>query len=552
MSAEHDDLDLDDQLRAFAVALELETGEPIRPGPGRRRADGRDATPLEPAVAAPGRRGWLLPAIASAAVMVVVVAGLVVLVDGTSPSDEPGPVNTGDGPPESAITPESTITPETSITPETTATAPAELSAPEPGETQQTIVGDITWTLVEGDASTQPSFVQAEIDGEFYGLEADGRAWRSTDGITWELTERRPEGILGVFDYGGETWARTTSGDGSGLSRWDGEAFVPVELPASSAPEVDGLQRMGGFPSQHVELGGDLVLPVTTRLVVPWSDLYGTELWPEWDAVTETIRLRDPESNDPLPVAVLTTELLAGDPGSIEFRDATTGDLVTTVELLPGVEPDELVRRLVTGTGLMHSELVIGDGTDFEVVPTPWPLAEAPRLAVLGSNLLAVVQRDPADPSGFESREWELWTSADARTWTLLQLPEPFGSLIDDVDIVSDGTRALLTIVSRGGDAQRPELWSTEDGTTWRPVEGAASWSGTEVTDFGWFQPLFDTGLGIRVSPDGLVWQEIPLDLDEPSGPGGGGSSVFGHTIFVSSFEDGGARTMWVGRVAEG
>ena len=53
----------------------------------------------------------------------------------------------------------------------------------------------------------------------------------------------------------------------------------------------------------------------------------------------------------------------------------------------------------------------------------------------------------------------------------------------------------------------------------------------------------------MSVSADGVTWQEIPLDIHEPFGAGTAEASVHGNTIFVTSNEDGGTLTMWVGAV---
>jgi hypothetical protein len=109
------------------------------------------------------------------------------------------------------------------------------LNVPQPGETQETVIGDITWTLLEGDESTQPPGVSAVIDGVFYGLETNGQGtWRSEDGIDWELTDLTPNGIIGVFEIDGETWARRSTLEGQGLGRWDGEQYRSSCRPRSA------------------------------------------------------------------------------------------------------------------------------------------------------------------------------------------------------------------------------------------------------------------------------------------------------------------------------
>lgn len=481
--------------------------------------------------AGPRRQRWTMVGIAASVLALLLVAGLVLLDRDSNREDVAAPT--------------------------TEASAPAgqsggELTAPASGETQRTVIGDITWTLVEGDGSTQPERVTIEIDGEFLGVDEDGQTFRSSDGISWQLTEPIVDGLRDVVDFDGETWGTVFSaGERAGLVRWDGTTFAPVELPESLAPTVEGLQRFGPALLAPVALGDELVVPVSSGLEVPWSDLYSSRVFPEWDAVTETIRLRDPASADPLPVAVLTAELVAGDPGGVEFRDAETGEVVTTVDLIAGIDSDEFLRRMVAG-GITHSEFLVGDRDGFEVVGTPWSLAEAPRVAALDGRLLAIVEYIRFEDVGFGAQEWELWTSTDARSWEPLELPTPFGSRVDNIEIVSDGSLALLTIVSSEGSVQRPETWSTADGMRWSSAEGAAGFGGIQITDVGWVRTEFEESIGVSVSPDGLTWQEIPIDLDHPSGAGNGDVSVQGHTIFLTMNENGGERTMWVGRVDDG
>ena len=426
------------------------------------------------------------------------------------------------------------------------------LNVPQPGETQETVIGDITWTLLEGDESTQPPGVSAVIDGVFYGLETNGQGtWRSEDGIDWELTDLTPNGIIGVFEIDGETWARRSTLEGQGLGRWDGEQFAPVELPPSLSPDVDGLRSTPSFSSDPVQLGDQWVIPVTTQLGVPWNEFYPGSLSPEWDAVTETIRMVDWESNSPLPAAVLDVELVDGDPPAYEFRDAETGDWVTTVEVLPALDPDGFLQRVVFMGGVSFNEFLIGDGDGFEAVASPWPMANRVELVPLGGNVLAVAESYEPDSRGFGEQVFEMSISPDARSWEPLELPEAFGSQLDAVDIESDGSLALLTIVSSNGSSQRSETWSTADGRTWDAAEEGAGFGGTSYTELGWFRTDIYSDGGIKISGDGLVWQTVPFDIRPPPGAGGGGANVFGGTIFVSTWEDGGPRRMWVGKPAD-
>jgi hypothetical protein len=528
----------------------------------------------EPRKAPRGTAIWL----ACAASVVALVGGFIVFIDSgeddvvrthtpsttvtenpMSPTTQPVPDTISEVVPtidaESEEGSEPVVEPDSSVAPipdDQTTGQPRELGVPRSGEVQPTVIGDITWTLIEGDASTQPPGVTAVIDGVFYGLENDGQTtWRSADGVEWELTDLAPNGIIGVFELDGETWARRSTIDGQGLGRWDGEVFAPVELPESLAPDVEGLRATPSFSGDPVEFDGQWVVPVTTRLGVPWDELYPGSVYPEWDAVTESIRMVDWESNQPLPVAVLTTDRIDGDPGTIEFRDSETGELVIAVEEALGFDPEEFFNQLVVQGGFSYSEFLIGDGDGFEAVASPWPLADRVELAPLDGTLLAVVGSTSFDVGGFGTPVSELWASTDARTWEPRGLPTPFGSEIDWVHIDADGSLALLTLVSSDGNAQRSETWSSVNGIAWEVVDEEAGFGATRHTDIGWFrEAIYETG-GISVSSDGLVWQEIPFDIRQPAGPGGGGVNVLGGTIFVTHFEDGGERRMWVGQVAD-
>jgi hypothetical protein len=111
MPTEHRDVDVDAQLRAFAVALEARTAEQIRPGQ-RSVGDDRDEPVVVEPVAMPSRRDrqrWMLPAIAATVVATVLVAGLVTLSDNTTPSDTPTSTTTA---PATTTPPATTTTPE--------------------------------------------------------------------------------------------------------------------------------------------------------------------------------------------------------------------------------------------------------------------------------------------------------------------------------------------------------------------------------------------------------------------------------------------------------
>lgn len=127
------------------------------------------------------------------------------------------------------------------------------------GQPQQTVVGDITWTRIDG--TSLPTSVFAGVDGGFIGLNPQdnvGTVWQSADGIEWEeLTGPRvPDEELFIDDT---------------------EELTPADPPPSAAPE-----------HQYVVFDGGLMAlsPVPDESRDGWG-LAGVELWTQADG-TET------------------------------------------------------------------------------------------------------------------------------------------------------------------------------------------------------------------------------------------------------------------------
>jgi hypothetical protein len=149
-----------------------------------------------------------------------------------------------------APAPASAPTPTTEPTPTTAAasTAPTDWSSVEvplvqSGDAVATPVGEITWTRVEGDATSLPQSVDFEDDGWFYGSDDDGTSWRSDDEITW--TDSLPGRRSGDRKVGDDVWTvieSATPEELPQLARWDDTMFVPHELPELVEPEVNGLR----------------------------------------------------------------------------------------------------------------------------------------------------------------------------------------------------------------------------------------------------------------------------------------------------------------------
>ncbi len=105
----------------------------------------------------------------------------------------------------------------TAAEPQPVVPAPA-LGAPVDGETQQSVVGDITWTRLEGDITTLPSDVSLVHDGTFYGTglsnggdqqsEPQPQWFTSPDGVTWTAWEQAPRNT-DLTAVGGTLWAES-------------------------------------------------------------------------------------------------------------------------------------------------------------------------------------------------------------------------------------------------------------------------------------------------------------------------------------------------------
>jgi hypothetical protein len=539
----------------------------------------------DPASSMPRPGIWL----AAAACVVALFAGLVILpgsgndeirqderpgiVPATTTSPTPPPTSTVDA--STTVAPETTTVPSESTVPPGSGPPPA-LPRPVSGQTQQSIVGDITWTLIEDDASNVPQGPVIAVDGVYLGGVYDGRTWRSPDGLEWELVDLGSDGVAdqmlyNEFEFQGETWAQTNGG----LARWDGETFVPVALPESPFADLDGMRYGGRIDGAPVVLGDELVVPSTSFLYVLWDELFFDGAQAEWTGDPQAIHIVDTNSWDgPFPVvAVLSAEFVEGEPSRFEFRDVESNELVTTVEAIAGADPAVLLPRIIDG---LYREILIGDADGFEAVEPPggWgvPASLIGDVVPIEGAVLGIARPGhptlTADGGLLGIDDWGLWTSTDARSWTRLDLPTPAGSLIDIVELASDGSTAILTVQSRatGRSPQGVEWWATVDGRQWERIDygdvtasAASTMPGSPVAvrpaEFGWFVG-YDAS-DISVSPDGRTWQQIRFEFPDFQGPGGTGTWAVGRSIFLTRQDEaegasGPTHSMWVGRVADG
>ena len=216
----------------------------VEPDPSRFLADllGRDPTEIR--VDSDGRRPtastrrWLLPAVA--ATVAVGVVGLAAVVRNDSTSEAPAATTPSDTSPSTTTVPTPTTQAE-EVTPPPATAPPGQLSddvqVVESGATYASPVGDITWTRIDGDASSLPGWINFESDGSFYGADDDGTNWVSDDGIAWAETDPLPGERGSYVNVGDDVWTVISSRPGR-LGRWNGESFEPVDLSEIESPDA--------------------------------------------------------------------------------------------------------------------------------------------------------------------------------------------------------------------------------------------------------------------------------------------------------------------------
>jgi hypothetical protein len=289
-------------------------------------------------------------------------------------------------------------------------------------------------------------------------------SWISADGITWKIgfpgpLPADPPGYMPGYTQGSEfvaAWPVPTGGWDAALSHWNGEFLGGQGLMHS----VDGLRwtRLATPPAADVATD----FPPFAHAGV--ADAGGLRVvWQDWD---ERAPADSPTGNGRFVATVAT------------YLDGRTW---TDVGGFPGDNAHVLLG------------VAPGDG---------------------GSRWVLAGSSGPA--SGTEATTPTLWTSVDARTWTLMALPIASG--VRDVTGLVHGAPGYVAVSGyRGmgdmwgsGEATSHETWLSADGFTWTelPVSGPAG------ADYG--PGLVADGpagvIGISLSPTdpdhaSTVWQ---------------------------------------------
>lgn len=487
--------------------------------------------------------------------------------------------------------------------PEPAMTVPA-LAAPVDGETQQSVVGNITWTRVDGDRATLPSEVGFELDDVFYGdgLPSDPddpqpNLFLSPDGVVWTAWDDAPTDADDLTVAAGTIWATFGARETQpSLSRWDGEGYVPVELPGQDAVPGDALVAGSAAIRIAAEFENKIIVERTESLRVPWDELLSieppltaSEEGGEWSG---TFRVRALECDEhggctwsdelPPPTWNIRPEVVEGTPTRVDLYDDDTGELITTV-----VPPDDgrPIDDVVFSIGAENVagrrvDFLVMDGDGSNVRRADWTLSENPdtytEFAELDGRLFALT-----NAGHHAGKNLRLWVTDDLDSWE--ELPVPGGIDQDGYSFLSsDASTMILTTSAEGSLATDHTSWITTDGISWTARESAIAGSATQApasTNFGWVDfhdARFDQLTGeadpaptIAISSDAATWQMLPipipvaiadLGLNWADASFDGDSSRFwqwvasahGDTIFISLYSEGPDRPaeLWVGRVS--
>ena len=458
-----------------------------------------------------------------------------------------------------------------------------------------TSAGAIEWVRVATAAYVAPTHA---IDGQIFGRNEDGATFVSSDAMTWSPTSLPAWGQSADYlqaagqtlalvspDSGGTTMGPSSSrqvlsrdwfdapGDAA-IYRWDGHGWSLVPLPTRQPPGVDGLITHSASFGRGAAVGdARWVAPIIHFIEAPWDDIYGTARstrpdgtptetgpWPIWDDVKQVLDVYDPTGGIPSPngtpvskgpygltvLASLTVELVPGDPPTIEFRDATTRELVHVVSAtLPGWTPEALLTK-VRSWGLEDVSLLVADGDDMTVVHAPWPMEEEWLGSVVSAGGRYYTATMPIGER-YNATAVHLWASDDGLAWEPIALRDGSGinaAPFDWMELNGVGDRLFLEIHDRDGGTD--ELWTSVDGRGWTQAEVDDDRIGEPVaTDFGWF--MGGRPYSAVISVDGVRWDdvELPRLYGDPIARYLGGLLTYGPAL-----SDGRYAT-WVGRFVD-
>ena len=406
----------------------------------------------------------------------------------------------------------------------------------------ESVVGSLSWTLIEGDPETLPllwaaaSFCDCEIEidpeGGYlaYTWATDTgegwRLWRSDDALTWsyEVAEEPPSAR--EWDFAPDELQI--------VHKLDGETTT-VELEAPPIPLIEGLEFH--FLNSQPEDSGNGVVLVAGSLVgsLPWADIYGTiercepsicfdeppfvqygEVW------IDNEQLSDP--NMAWVVHLVTDEVLAtlevefGNT-SIRFTDTDTGDLVHEIRTETEEQMKAIRSQFVVGDDLREFDLEtyswIGSSESPFVVGDP-PPGELHGLMALPDGGIGQFSNLYPDIEG----PGEVHVSHDGLNWTSVVPQFLEGRDVAQVWVQRNDGQLVAEVYYRAGGEER---WVSTNGVDWTYEFQYPADSNVYQTEWGWVA-MGDGAHWVSID-DGASWARLPA-APAPGGSEDGISSL--------------------------
>jgi hypothetical protein len=446
----------------------------------------------------------------------------------------------------------------------------------------ETSLGTIEWTKLQ----SATRIYAVDVGGDTLGIETrddgiDAGWWILSEGPSWQPTAAPAWGASVYLGVGTEMLA-VVSPDGHGVTvgpssfrevigrswtdnpgdpgiyRRDGEAWVNVPLPPAQPVAPAGVVVRGSwFEGAAAKDDSSWIAPLVSFVEIPWYQIYRERLpkelslveghlRPIWDNASQRLDIYVPRGgpgNDPL--ASLTVELVPGDVPIIQFRDASTRELVHEVAAtLPGWTAQAQLEAY-RGWGLDDISFIVAHDGEITVVRPPWPMGEEWWNGIVSAAGRYYTLSMPLG-EGYSATAIHIWESADGLEWTEVNLPQLSSGVLDHAQLFG-GTHGLLLTVHGMLDGSQ-SVWASTDGRTWRQGDVDPSLVGIAFdTDLGWMMP--GTYATAALSRDGLTWEAVDLPplTGEPSVQYMNGLLLFGPEPERTGYE---GFTTWVARLA--
>ncbi|MEM7142275.1 MAG: hypothetical protein AAF548_14725 [Actinomycetota bacterium] len=514
------------------------------------RASGWGAT----GVATRARRRRARTRIAAIATVVAVVVGLALVGTSWNTASDIDPVDVPDGEPDSRA----------DVTPSPDATTPNEPLV----VAEETTVGEIVWTVLEGDRTSQPERPIDHLDGYFYGADRQGGLWRSADGVAWEI-DPESAGLTGSAQLLGSGLAIDYVDDRAVLLRRTADGFEPVSLPPfAEGSRSDGLATNTRlFAASSAGTAGPTTVARSRTVSIAWYEIMGIDnpdvgddgsesieyelVEPAWDPTAGVVTVSSYActgtafdvgecADEPLGAPRMFRAEVADDT-EVALVDTTTGAKVVAVAVPEGITALEWLDRLLMG-GVVQSDVLEVDG-DRVVVDTSAPSGVVRSVARSGDRTVLLV--DPRiGPSGnvVFGVPIEIWWRDGTGDWTPSAFPED-ATGFSHASLQSDGAGVILGL-DLLGDKQ---LYRSEDAVEWERIYAGP---GEVVAGAFGLVRRSNENDQYAVSTDGRDWDDVTIPAPLMENGGVLSLQVLDDVIFASIAEDTGDRTMWVGRVA--